>query len=314
MMLTIPVFFSCDNTYIPFLGVTINSLIKNASPHNQYDLYILTSKMDEQNIKDIKKMAQSNVSISFVDVEPLIKDIAEKLNEVRDYYTQAIFYRLFIAKLFPNLKKAIYLDCDIVLLNDIALLYQFDLKGHVLAAATDDVVNNNDDFKIYCENAIGSYKDRYFNSGVLVIDLEKYRQHKILEQFLNLLTVYHFKCVAPDQDYLNYLCRDLVTFFPKSWNRMPVDDGYDGELNLIHYNMFMKPWLYDVKYQEYFWQYAIDTRYYEDLKKMKANYSDEAKASDLQGVERMVKTVYEILASNHHFVACLDKRLWIKKD
>ena len=313
-MIKVPVFFSCDNTYIPFLGVAINSLIKNANPNNYYDLYVLTTNMLDENIKDIKKMEMPNVSINFVDVKPLIKDVSNRLDEVRDYYTQAIFYRLFIAKLFPNLKKALYLDCDIVILNDIAKLYQFDLEGNIIAAATDDIVNNNDDFKIYCMHAVGSYKDKYFNSGVLVIDLEKYRKEKVLEKFLDLLTTYHFKCVAPDQDYLNYLCRDTIKFFPKSWNRMPVDDDYNGELNLIHYNMFTKPWLYDVKYQEYYWKYAKETIYYAKLKEMKENYSDEAKKSDLESVKRMVKMAYDILESNHHFVACLDKKLWIKKD
>lgn len=313
-MKNIPIFFSCDNNYIPFLGVTINSIIKNISKDNNYDMYVLTSKISDKNVEDIKKFERDNVTINFVDVAPMITDISSKLDEVRDYYTQAIFYRLFIPKLFPNLKKAIYLDCDIVVLKDIAEFYDIDLRGKILGAITDDVVNNNEDFKIYCLNAVGSYKDRYFNSGVLLIDLEKYREKKVLERFLELLTKYHFLCVAPDQDYLNYLCRDDVLFIPKSWNRMPMDDGYDGEINLIHYNMFMKPWRYDIKYQEYFWKYAEDTQYFEELKAMKENYSDENKASDLKGVERMVKMAYDILESNHHFVACLDGRLWTKKD
>ncbi len=313
-MKNIPIFFSCDNNYIPFLGVTINSIIKNSNPDNYYDMYVLTSKISDKNVSDIKSFEKANIKITFVDVAPLITDISSKLDEVRDYYTQAIFYRLFIPKLFPNLKRAIYLDCDIVVLTDISKLYDIDLNGKVLGVISDDVVNNNDDFKIYVKDAVGAYKDKYFNSGVLLMDLDKYREEKVLEKFLDLLTKYHFLCVAPDQDYLNYICRDSVTFLPKSWNRMPIEDGYDGEINLIHYNMFMKPWRYEIMYQEYFWKYAEDTMYYEELQAMKKNYSDEAKANDLKGVERMVKMAYDILESNHHFVACLDKRLWIKKD
>lgn len=304
--MNIPIFFSCDENYVPFLAVTINSIEQNMDPNTNYDIYVLAPTIGEK-FKLIKEMEKPNVHIEFISMNERVKEYAKEFDDVRDYYTQAIFYRLFIAELFPNLTKSIYIDCDIVLLTDIKKLYDIDLEGKVLGVIVDDVVNNNLDFQKYVVEAIGAHKDKYFNSGVLLMDLVKYREEEILEKFLYLLKKYNFKSVAPDQDYLNYLCRDLVKYLPISWNRMPVDDDYDGEINLIHYNMFMKPWRYDIRYDEHFWKYAEGTKFLDEIRQMKESYSEENRKKDLEGVSRMVKMVHDIMDSHYTFVDLLDK-------
>lgn len=296
----IPIFFSCDDNYVPFLAVTIRSIIDNANPNNQYDFYVLNAGFAQKGIDKLKKLEQENVTITFVNVSEKIKDISKKLDEVRDYYTQTIFYRIFIASLFPNLHKAIYLDCDIVVLSDISEFYHIDIEDKILGVIVDDVVSNNEDFKIYVKEAVGVEPNKYFNSGVLLMNLDAYRENNIEESFVKVLTEFHFSSVAPDQDYLNFFCYNKVKYIDKSWNRMPVEDDYEGELNLIHYNMFMKPWRYEIKYQEFFWEYAKKTAYYDCLVDMKANYSEEKKRSDLEGVARMVKQAYDIINSKYN--------------
>lgn len=296
----IPIFFSCDDNYIPFLAVTIRSIIDNANPNNEYNFYVLNSGFAQEGMDEIKKLEQENVTVTFVNVSEKIKDISKKLDEVRDYYTQTIFYRIFIASLFPHLHKAIYLDCDIVVLSDISEFYHIDLENKILGVVVDDVVANNEDFKIYVKEAVGVEATKYFNSGVLLMNLDAYRENKIEELFIKVIKEFHFASVAPDQDYLNFFCYGKVKYLDKSWNRMPIEDGYEGELNLIHYNMFMKPWHYEIKYQEFFWEYAQKTAYYNQLLEMKATYSDENKQSDLEGVARMVKQAYDIINSKHN--------------
>lgn len=297
---TIPIFFSCDDNYIPFLAVTIKSIIDNANSFDIYNLYVLNTGLSETSKEILKKNETENISVQFVDLTDKIKEISKKLDEVRDYYTQTIFYRIFIASLFPNMHKAIYLDCDIVVLSDILDFYNIELGNNILGAVVDDVVANNDDFKIYTKETVGVEASRYFNSGVLLMNLDQYRENKIEELFVDTIKEYHFPSIAPDQDYLNFFCYNKIKYIDKSWNRMPVDDDYEGELNLIHYNMFMKPWRYDIKYEEYFWEYAKKTPYYDMLKEMKETYTDENKKSDLEGVSRMVKQAYNIINSKYN--------------
>jgi len=57
------------------------------------------------------------------------------------------------------------------------------------------------------ENAIGVDRDKYVNSGIMVMNLKKLREVKLEEHFMHLLNTYHFNCIAPDQDYLNAMCK-----------------------------------------------------------------------------------------------------------
>lgn len=298
----IPVFFSCDDNYVPFLMVTLKSIIKNSSSDNTYNIYILHTGINDFNQQLIKDLEQSNMTIEFVDLKDKIKHIQSKLDKVRDYYTKAIFFRIFIASLFPTLKKAIYLDCDIVVLQDLEKLYNIDIENNILGAVIDDVVTNNNDFIIYTKEAVGVEAKYYFNSGVLLINLDEYRKHKIEEKFLKIIEKYDFQSVAPDQDFLNITCLGKVKYLDKSWNKMPIEDGYNKELNLIHYNMFMKPWCYDILYQEHFWKYAEDTHFYPFLLSLKQNHTEEKKKSDLDGVRRMVESAYKIIEDDNNLL------------
>ena len=138
----------------------------------------------------------------------------------------------------------------------------------------DDVIATSEDFRRYANLGVGVEYTKYFNSGVLLMNLDEYRKEQIQQRFIYLLIKYNFDTAAPDQDYLNVLCYNKVHYIDKSWDKMPVGDEYEGELNLIHYNNFRKPWFYDdVPYGEYFWEYAKKTDYYEDILEIKKNFT-----------------------------------------
>ena len=221
---------------------------------------------------------------------------------LRDYYTISIFYRLFIASLYPEYKKAIYLDCDIVVPGDISKMYNIDTEGNIFGAITDDVIANNPDFCIYAREAIGVEAHRYFNSGVLLMDLDKYREEDILNKFIHLLTTYNFETAAPDQDYLNALCKDKIKYLDKGWDLMPVGDLYDGEIHLIHYNNFRKPWTYDdVPYGDVFWKYAVKTNFYEDILRVKNSFTSEMAEKHIKGAIGLVEQTKRIVSSEKNF-------------
>ena len=105
--------------------------------------------------------------------------------------------------------------------------------------------------------------------------LAEFRKKKIGEQFFDLLNHYQFDTIAPDQDYLNHLCRDRVLYLDKGWNKMSLDEDYDGVPHLIHFNMFYKPWQYDhICYESYFWNYAKETPFYDEILAIKAAFGE----------------------------------------
>ena len=100
---TIPIFFASDNNYVPFLATAMKSLIVNASPKYNYEINVLQTGISEKNQQKMRNMAEDNFKIRFIDIEPLLTDIKERLKlRLRDYYSISIYYRLFIESLFKQ--------------------------------------------------------------------------------------------------------------------------------------------------------------------------------------------------------------------
>lgn len=280
----IPIFFAIDDGYMPFLAVALESLIENSSKQYYYSIKILYTNIKEENKKKINKYKRENVNIEFVDLNYYIEKVKDKLY-TRDYYTNTTYFRLFIANLYPQYNKAIYLDSDIVVLGDIAELYNQDIGDNLIAAAPDDVIQTIKVFQEYAEKVVGvaDYRN-YFNAGILLMNLDEFRKFNFQNKFLYLLETIKFT-VAQDQDYLNRLCKGKVKIIDKAWDKMPIanDDFDDKDLKIVHYNLADKPWHYDnIRYKDYFWKYAKKTEYYNEICKIKENYSEEERFKDMQ--------------------------------
>ena len=278
----IPIFFAVDDKYVPFLAVTLQSLLNNASQENYYVIKILYTNMSEESKEKISKYTRENVNIEYVDLNYYIEKIKEKLY-TRDYFSMTTYFRLFISNLYPQYNKAIYLDCDIVLLKDIAELYNIDIGDNLLGAVPDDIIQKNEVFQEYVEKVVGvaNYKT-YFNAGMLVMNLDELRKFQFQEKFLYLLENIKFS-VIQDQDYLNRICKGRVKLIDTGWNLMPTasDDMKEEDIKLIHYNYQYKPWHYDdIRFGKYFWELAKQTEYYDVINKIKENFTDEMKYQD----------------------------------
>lgn len=280
---TIPVFFAADDKYLPFLDVTIASLKENASKKFDYKLIVLHTGIQAKNAERVMRHSEEGFLIRFVDVGEHLAKIAKYL-QLRDYYTSAIYYRLFIVAMFPEYEKAIYLDCDTVVLGDVSELYAVDLKGNLIGAVADAVVSSVPVFCEYTEKALGVAGARYFNSGVIVMNLKGMRRMEFEGAFFELFRRYDFR-VAPDQDCLNMLCKGKVHYFSREWNEMPQASGECKQPpKIIHYNLAQKPWHYDgIRYEEYFWQYAKRSDFYREILSQKQAFSAEMQRRDEEG-------------------------------
>ncbi len=301
----IPIFFACDANYLKYLAVTVKSLDEYASEDYHYEVRVLTEGFDGVDTSRLTEMPLKHTSVEFVNVTHLVEGIRERLLEVlRDYYSESIFYRIFIPSLFPELKKAIYLDCDIVLNDDIAKMYNTDIGDNILGAVNDESVTLTPEFISYVNEVIGVSEKKYINSGVLLINCEKFREEQIEEKMLSLIEKYNFRTVAPDQDYLNYLCKDKIYYFSLGWNKQPNRvRGFDNnDLHLIHYNHFEKPWRYNgVLYEEKFWEMARRTQFFAALAYDYENYSDKEKQRDIDATLRLLGSADEIRRSKCSF-------------
>lgn len=281
-------FFACDDNYIPMFAVVLESIREFADKNRKYNIKVLnTGNISEYNRNRlISEYSSNNMNIEFVDISDRVSSICEKLH-TRDYYSKSTYFRLFIPALYPHLNKALYLDCDILLLDDVAKLYDNDLKNNLVGAIPDESVWAVPEFQRYVMNRINldDYK-KYFNAGILLMNLDRLRKINFEDLFLELISNITFN-VAQDQDYLNTICKDNVLFLDKGWNKMPIiDDMNLSDIKLIHYNLSYKPWHLDgVNYADKFWEYSDKSIYSDDIRKIKQAFTPEKqKISDTQTV------------------------------
>lgn len=281
----IPIFFAVDDGYIPFLAVTLQSLITNASKDYNYDLKILYTKISNENKQKILKFENKNFKIEFIDLNYYLEELASKLY-TRDYYTKTTYYRLLIPNLYPQYDKALYLDSDITVIGDISELYNIDIGENLVGAVPDASVRKIKEFSEYVERVIGmaDYKN-YFNAGILLMNLKEMREFDFQSKFLYLLETVKYS-VAQDQDYLNRICKGRTKILDAGWDVMPIPTQnplQEKDIKIIHYNLIYKPWHFDnVLYQEYFWEYAKQTEFYNEILEKRNTYREIDRARDME--------------------------------
>ena len=273
-MNTVNLFFACDDNYIPFLAVTLSSIRKHADPRRHYAVRVLNTGVDEEHRKLLtEQFTAENFSMEFVDITAAVEQFSARLH-TRDYYSKSTYYRLFIPELFPDLDKALYLDCDIVLQSDVAALYDTALGNALVGAVPDGMVQVIDAFRQYVSKRLHVKPACYFNAGVLLMNLKAMRACHFTEVFIKLLQKVTFR-VAQDQDYLNVICKGRVKYLGDEWNTMPGCSRSTAP-KLIHYNLDCKPWQRDdVAYGDIFWDHAEGSGFLPAILTVRAGFTQE---------------------------------------
>ncbi len=302
---TIPVFFSSDNNYVPYMAVSITSLMKNASKDYHYDIVILYSKITDVNLKILQNLENETFTIKLIKMDDKAAELTKTStdNLCTDYYSLSIYFRLFIPVMFPEYDRGIYLDSDIAVVGDISQLYFENLDGMSIGAITDQSVQKVPPFIQYIEKGLGVPVKTYVNSGILLMDLKQLRDMNFSARFLEVLNKYHFETVAPDQDYLNVLCQKKIKILSPQWNAMSSNDIKDiKEPKIIHYNLFGKPWRYDhITYEEIFWEYAKACPYYEQIVNYKKNYPDKKRKLAEKYLQEMLDKAIRVSEAEINF-------------
>lgn len=306
--LIVPVFFSSDKNYLPYLSVAISSLIDHSSENNTYNIYILTTDVTPEDLAPISENTPNNVHVKLVNVSNVLSEIKEKM-ALRDYFTESIYFRLFIPELFPNYDKAIYLDSDITLNADIAELMAINIGDNLLGAVLDSTVYNDKVLNYWAKETYDLDENHYFNSGVLIMNNKKLRPLNLKDHFCPWVNKYDYAAIAPDQNYFNCICKNKVVYLSDSWNAMPASRKIaDSDLKLIHYNMFFKPWKYDdVLYEDYFWKYAKKSPYYDEIVRRKSLVPADSKERDLQARAKLNETALMVANAERTYKKDLKK-------
>ena len=289
------------------MDVAISSLIENASRKYDYRIIVLNTGLCEENIRKVKKREKRPFKIDFVDISEEVKKIKSRLKNVY-HFSIVTYYRLFIASLFPQYDKAIYLDCDLIVLGDISELYFTEIGDNILGASPEMFVQSTNEFRLYAKKALGVDPDGYVNAGVLLMKLSEFRKNKIEERFIALITEHDFDLLDPDQAYLNYLCLGKIHVLPSGWNKEPITHECEGKKNIVHYALYKKPWQYESTMDgEHFWHYAKGSPFYKQICERRRSFGEAERREKERSAKEIRRHALEIAASDETFALQLGK-------
>lgn len=305
----IPIFFACDNDFVKYTTVAIKSLIMNASRDRRYNIHILYTGIDEEKRKAVCAMADDVFNISFDDVSEYMNNVKGNL-PVRDYYSLTTYYRLFMADMYPQYDKAIYLDSDVIVKGDISEFFDIEIGNNLVAAAPDQVIVQTEVFSTYAEKVLGIDKNKYFNAGVMMFNCRAFREENIYDKFMELVHTYTF-VVAQDQDYLNVLAKGRVCWLNQKWDSEVFGEFLctEEEMCIIHYNFGTKPWKNkNGRLAHYFWEYAKNSYFYDEILAVCDSYSEEMLAKEEEVGVRLAKMAWDEISRPDNYLNIIKSR------
>ncbi|HEX9061627.1 MAG TPA: glycosyltransferase, partial [Clostridia bacterium] len=174
--------------------------------------------------------------------------------------SSATYFRIFVSELLEiNIEKVIYLDCDIVVRSDISELWNTDVSRCFLAAVEDCGIEDSGWYAVKLKKKLGmKRKERYFNAGVLVMNLKKLREDNIPEKIREFLVENAEKVEFADQDGLNAILRSKWLPLSREWNQQVAFCELSYQRKIIWEDMLIA--VKDPKIVHYTTSYYITTK------------------------------------------------------
>lgn len=255
-MIKIVTYADCD--YLQHATVLAASLNDVADAEKEYVLYLYHTCDDKLVVSKVERtIARFSPNITIV-FKYIVVNRDRRLKSKKAHLNDSIYDKLYIYDHLPgNIDKIIFFDADIVLKKDPAFLYEIDLQNKIIAAAPDNVLK----FSPEAREAIGlKCPEDYFNSGVMVIDLVKWRELNICERAIQFAIHKRHSTKLHDQDAFNHVIHGNWLKLSYLWNPRPknkiqmpngeVEYLYRAEVYhrdmsyLIHFSGGEKPWNY----------------------------------------------------------------------
>lgn len=290
----ISIVIASDNNFTPHLAALIESITFNISKEKNLDIIVLDGGINAKNKLmmgiQFSQSAKANDSLRFLDCSQLYRDI-----ETHMHFSTSTFYRIGLDELLKNHDRVLYLDCDMIVMDDLSKLWDIDLDGKTIAAVPDVIMKAFRKLKTpaireasglpadeYVRNyvGLGDHANDYFQAGLILFDLKKYRESGIAKSAIQDLLKKKYWFL--DQDILNKYLQGQVKLIDSTWNCVNLAQDVSRGLNaegvlkiredlanpkIIHYAGFeAKPWNNpNAPWAHAYWYYLRKTFWYEEV-------------------------------------------------
>lgn len=216
---SINISFVTDDNYFQHALVAIHSILINSDGQSNIDFFILDMGISKENKYLLKNnySANKNIEFSFID----INDRSLFDYKLKNHVSAAAYSKIYICDLL-NVDKVIYLDCDLVVNQDIRMLWN-EFEEEIVLKAVWNPFYDYDNYYIGIKN-----NQKTFNSGVMLLNLELMRKRNSTRKLKIFLDQYHDKTILHDQAAFNAV-------FKRDWKPLNLKWNYQVSLIQNHY-------------------------------------------------------------------------------
>lgn len=279
-----------DKNFLMPSEVMLYSLFKNNKNISVTVHAMVTG--DGDYVKDLQKFVEEQGKrILTYDMKKFALPVIPSHSNDKTNYPLEAYYRLFAAEVLPkDIHKVLYLDGDIIVYDDLSELWNTDVTGYAVGASPSYF---NNDVEIIRKLGYDP-KYGYFNSGVLLINLDYWREIHVVDLFVDYIKNNMDILTYADQDVLNHVFCDKKLNLPLRYNfctnflykdqfRSTVSKSMIEEIDkwykspcVIHFHSKDKPWNSDCVniHREIWRKYRDETKWKGYLVKKKISLKE----------------------------------------
>ena len=221
--------YASDDRFSEILGVSLTSLYENTKDMDDVIVYILDNGISDKNRMKIENLSKKYGKTVPVWIKSLNISEVLSMKVTIDRGSLAQYARLFVSRLLPSdLDRVLYLDCDIIINKSIKALWNLNLKNKTIGALMDAFSNH------YRANIDLQSDDIMFNSGVMLIDLTRWKEQKVEECLLNFIKQKNGRIQQGDQGALNAVLSHDTYCFEPCFNSVTIFHDFNYTEMLIY--------------------------------------------------------------------------------
>ena len=280
-VIKVNIVYATDDNFIDVLYASISSLY-DTNRELTLNIWIIADKVSNESKIKINKLAEKYYQNEINWIEDL--NIPYKLK--LDRGSMSSFSRLFLGSKLPTeVKKVLYVDCDIIFMNSLKELFASDFEGNIVQGVSDVL---NKEYKVI----LGIPTNMpMFNAGVLYIDLEKWREENIEQELLRVIKKFDGNVIQGDEGILNVALFDSYKEISPRYNYMTIFEDMTYEDMLI----FKKPVNYYSKKELEEARNNIVIRHYTTCFLSKRPWQHGSKVAHLEVFKKYYKGEYKIV-------------------
>jgi lipopolysaccharide biosynthesis glycosyltransferase len=245
----IEIAFGCDAGYLQPLTVAVVSVLAHARDPARLRFWLITNSLDEAALLSLRAVIEENGAQ--LETRKPVSEVAIEEMPLGEHFTAATYYRLLLPRVLPiTVSKLIYLDSDVIVRHPIEELWEADLGQWSTAAVFNPRPLN------WLGLGLRREKD-YFNAGVLVMDLNRWRAEHIPERALQFAAEFPGALPCADQDALNHVIAGAWKRLDLRWNQQSKFFQHSASYLrvswlalwrarsapfIVHYSTSEKPW------------------------------------------------------------------------